>query len=236
MLITAEHPDVVAQAIHLTCGIHEATREGTANSVTGDVFLREIHFGKVAYKCPETLVLHCQHEGDGWISWERSLLHICVGRGASPELARQEWKRCFHAEFQRLYAMRPFEMAEDDRSKWQSLVNLVDVVDYRMSTPTTLQEIGCVRHPHASYPSQMCWIDGREERFDLDQVPSQMAGFKPGQWVEAAVERDAAGRLLRILHVQKISTPPSDQAAQTIWDAVPVANLPEVEWDWRASF
>ena len=235
MLVGMPSPQMIAPVVYLERGVMDRGQALEETSATGGEMLAEVRFEKTIYRCPSRARLHYRFDGQAWNCWGRELASLCVGEGQTPRLAREDWHQRFHAEFQRLYAMRPFEMTPDESRNWEAILSIVDVVDYRLSTPLSIREIGCVRYPRTPYPSQMRWIDGRREGFSLHQVPAELAGCKPGQWVEAIVEREPlTGRLIHIVHVQRIPSPlpESPRSVRAAWEKMRQAELPEAEWDW----
>ncbi len=241
MIIALPAPDAISPVVSLERGVLvdavQALHEHET-STTGGELLAEIRFEGTVYRCPNTVRLNYQFYGQTWNCWARELASIYVGEGETPKLARDDWHQKFHSAFQRLYSMRPFEMSEEDARCWETILSDVDVVEYGLAKPLTVREIGCVHFLRTSYPSQMHWIDGRKESFSLHQVPDELAGCKPGQWVEAIVEREPqTGRLLRVVHVQRISSPlpESPSNVRAAWEAMRTAELIEADWDWSGT-
>jgi len=236
MLVAMPSQQMSAPIVYLERGVLDQGQALEETSTTGGEFLAEIRFDKAHYRCPNRIRLHHQFDGQVWHCWARELSSVCVGEGQTPSLAREDWHQRFHAEFQRLYVKRTFEMTPQESDSWEAILSVVDVVDYRVSTPLRIREIGCVRYRHMPYPYQMRWIDGRRELFTLHQVPAEIAGCKPGQWVEAIVEREPlTGRLIRIVHAQKIPSPLPERPGtlRAAWEGMRKAELPETEWDWH---
>jgi hypothetical protein len=155
-----------------------------------------------------------------------------VGHGDTPFAAHREWEDRVHAEFQRLYAMRPFEMEQDEKSKWQLLLSIIDVHQYRENTPLELRQIGQVRWGRFPYPKRVIWIDGREDQISLDRVPGEVAGYKTGQWFEADVKRDPKdNRLIEITHAARMSHMRrlGQGEVDQYWESLPRAELPQSE-------
>lgn len=170
-----------------------------------------------------------------WLCWAQEIGSFYTGVGKTLLDAQKEWENLVHADFQSLYGKRPFEMTEDERQRWELLSSIVDVLHYRQNTLLSVREIGCVRFGHYSYPTKIIWIDGRRDIFSLNQVPSDLASCKPGQWIEAIVERDPQhSRLIQITHIQKIAPirRPSKDTMEAYWSELPKAELPERDWDW----
>jgi hypothetical protein len=173
--------------------------------------------------------------GQGWICWADEFGFTYVGTGVTPLQALQDWKERVHADFQALYAKRPFEMTAEEVERWASLNGIVDVLEYRQTTPLQVREIGCVHWDRRPFPSSIAWIHGRLDRISLEDSPSDLAGYRPGQWVDAIVERDPlTSRLLRITHVQRIPTirPESESGIEKAWDRMATAKLPDSDADW----
>lgn len=227
--------EMIAPVVQLERGVLDPGQALQETSATGGEMLDKIRFEDTTYRCPNLVRLHYQFDGQVWNCWAREIAGVCIGEGYTPKLARDDWYQRFHAEFQRLFAMRPFEMTSDDSRNWETILSVVDVVEYRQNKPLSVREIGCVRFPRTPYPSQMNWIDGRKEAFSLHQVPAELAGCKPGQWVDAIIEREPrTGKLLRVVHIQRISSPlpENPRSIRSAWEKMRMADLPETEWDW----
>jgi len=191
--------------------------------------------GPAHYDFLEAVQLVSSWNGDGWTCWAREIGLAYEGEGSTPREARQNWERLVHADFQRLYAMRPFEMEEPDRAKWASLLSVIDVNGFRERSPLSIRQIGRVRWRHFPYPVEIDWIDGGAEKVPMDKAPPEFAGYKPGQWVEAVCRREPGTRqLIQIDYIQKIATVhrPSNRELQRRWTDLPRADLPETGWDW----
>ena len=128
------------------------------------------------------------------------------GEGTSLVTARTDWEENVHLAFQRLYAMRNFEMTEADRENWTFLTERIDVDLYRNMTPLVGREIGKVISAESGR-HRIRWVDGSPEVFTLGQVPGSFAAYKAGAWFEAQVVRDRqSGRLVEILSAQRITS------------------------------
>lgn len=194
-----------------------------------DQTLDKIRFEQNCYPCPNRVHVATRFDGQHWVTWARELGR--VGRGVGDDLheSLEDFYRTFHVTFQRLYQMRPFEMSDEERAIWDEILDVVDVAKYRENTPLRVREFGQIRHFQTPYPSRIYWIDGRRERINLGQAPAMMAGLRPGQWIEAVVERDPkTGQLLRMIDAQKVPTPPSPRSYRAFWETIEVADLPEV--------
>lgn len=156
-----------------------------------------------------------------------------VGHGANPEEAYQEWLTQFHAAFQRLYVMRPFEMEEADRRLWAVIESQVDVEQYRASRPLIALQQGkvCRARPH---PDKIEWEDGTKERIQLKRMPGEFATYKIGQPFEALVHRDPVShKIIKVEYVRRLRTnSPTNEESQRLWDSVSTsASLPNTDWD-----
>lgn len=182
------------------------------------VFVRPVH-----------LILYAR--GGHWACRAKGLESMACGMGKTRAAARHEWEMNFHATFQRLYAKRPFEMDQTEAGIWQSIVNIIDMNEYQESATMEMREIGQVRYRALSYPCEIRWVDGRRERFALSQVPRELAGYRPGQWFEATVERTFEDKLIRISRCGRIAQV-ADRVPPEFRDEMAPADLAEADWTW----
>jgi hypothetical protein len=226
---------VAAVIYQESMGATDRRQPGAGTSASGRANIQDLHVGSTRYPLYAALPLETGWDGVHWVCWSPSLGLDCSGRATSPVGAREEWGRQVHATFQRLYAKRPVHMTPDETALWYRIGAIVNVAAYRDMTPLALREIGQVRFGRLPYPHKIEWIYGREDIIRLENGPPELAGFKPGQWIEADVLRDhRSGQLLRIDHVQRIKSPPplrQPTAIEKQWQDLPVADLPDSDWD-----
>lgn len=155
------------------------------------------------------------------------------GQGENPDTAYHDWLKNFHVSFQRLYAMRPFEMDEHDRTLWSVIETVVDVENYRMSQPLIVRQEGKVVRARPE-PQVIRWADGTTEKVKLAKMPGEFVTFKVGQTFEAMVFRDPVShKIIKVDYVkrlrQKNLTP---EESQKLWDSIPTSSsLPDTTWD-----
>lgn len=230
----ASVPSVVAVVQEVQTGARDPGAPAMPSTDSRTEVRQDLRVGSTRYRFSKAVRIACSWGPRQWVCWAEELGPAYTGAGRTAPEAQREWGKLIHADFQLLHRKRPFEMDESERNRWSLLASVVDILDYRRTTPIATREIGCVRYARLPYPSRIIWIDGRRDTFSLDQVPAELAGCKPGQCIEAVVERDpASGRLLRIAHIQRISTihRPTPAAMDQYWKNLPVADLPETDWD-----
>lgn len=236
MLAFAPQPAVEAVSMRqdIQMGALDAPSRGAGTSATGMGGLIEFRIGSARYEFLKQIQLAFTWSGTAWICWSPQLGWEYEGRAETPAGAQREWERIVHAHFQRLFAKRPFQMEGDESARWQSLAGIINAQHYRDSTPLLLRQIGEVHWHRTPYPSRIKWIDGTEDRIELEHAPAELAAYKPGQWVEADLRRHPkTNRLLRIDHVRRISVPRlSENQLDDEWRSLRKADLPTTEWDW----
>lgn len=239
MLVYAPFPHaeiaVVLQEARL--GARDGPVRSVGTSASGRAGVVELRIGRTRYRFLKAVRPRCSWDGESWVCWSPELGSEHHGRGETPDSARGDWEQRVHAEFQRLYAKRPFEMSYNERSRWQSLLRVIDVYYYRETASLSLQLIGQVRWGTRPYPSKINWIDGTRDAIRLDRVPPELAGCKPGQWIEADVRREpGTNRLICIDQVRRISTLHrlTEMQLARHWTEMPMADLPESDWEWPA--
>lgn len=196
-----------------------------------------IRVGKTKYRLVRPVRPISSMTARGWTCWSRPLGAKYQGLGSSPLRALEAWQGNVHAAFQKLYAMRQFEMTDEERQDWARLIQIIDVAEYRDRAPLIMRAIGRVRYWKGTpNPSAIEWIDGRRDRIPAwDKVPADFATLKPGAWIDAVVHRHPKTNvLLRIIDARRIATVPvmSPDAAKTFHESLPEADLPEMEWTW----
>jgi hypothetical protein len=160
--------------------------------------------------------------------------HPFVGWGPRPEDAFQDWLKQFHAIFQRLYAMQPFEMDEVGRRLWGVIDDQVTVEAYRAKQPLIVRQQGKVKRGR-KYPELILWEDGTRERVQIGRMPGEFASYKVGQPFEALVYRDPVShKLLKMEYVKRLPSPArtDKEEAKRLWDSLPPSSsLPDTTWD-----
>jgi hypothetical protein len=158
---------------------------------------------------------------------------MVVGEGRTPNGAFEDWVKRFHVAFQRLFAMRPFEMAAEDKRLWGVMQDRVDVERYRADRPLIVRQQGTVVKGDA-FPQMIRWEDGTKERVPLERMPPEFATYKCGQPFEAVVHRDPITNKIRKvdfvtrLSARKKRTP---EESERLWDSLPTSGaLPDGDW------
>lgn len=201
-------------------------------------YLNSIKMGDAEYRLRQQPMLgHVDPAMDGGYEFiVDAFAPHAVGRGKTDDEAVEDWKRTVHAEFQRMFSMRPFEMDVADQARWRAMEAMIDIAEYRRTTPIRMRQIGRVEYLRDRYPRAIRWIEGRRERINLESMPPEFSGYRLGQWIEAICERDPlTHRLLRISYVARIpeirSMTPDEQA--DFLDTLPTSSdLPESDLDW----
>jgi len=196
--------------------------------------LFELKIGNSEYPLRLNINLERVRIGDDWYCSCADGTEL-IGRGNNAFEAEDDWKRRFHAHFQQLYAIRPFEMDDNQKRSWQFLCDIVDVAEYRATTPVETCEIGRISFGKVSYPQKIHWLNGRQERINLGSVPATMAGYKTGQWFEATVHRDPiTAKLKGIVACKKIASVHLERRPHVVedfWKQIPAADLEAGDWD-----
>lgn len=202
----------------------------------GTLPVSEIRVGEANYRMRRPVQGYFTRQADGSCEfWVDGFSPSFVGYGDKAAEAYRDWRDTVHEAFQNLHGMRPFEMDADERQQWDVLEEMIDVIGYRNETPIVLRQIGHVSQARPR-PRQITWVDGRRETVRFEAMPPEFAGYKPGQYFEADVERDPlTGRLRCVRHVQKISSvrPMTEGQAQQFFKDLPTtADLPESSHEW----
>jgi hypothetical protein len=157
-----------------------------------------------------------------------------LGGGDTPDGAFEELKVQIHAVFQTLLEKRPFEMSEEEHSKWIQLTNVIDLLHYKTTTPLITHEIGQVSFGMVDRPHHIEWINGKVDPIRPERAPGDLMSCAPSQWIEAVVRRDPLSfEILEIESIRKIRfRKPSESQLRAAWDNMPEAKLDSAEWVW----
>jgi hypothetical protein len=125
-------------------------------------------------------------------------------------------------------------MSEEERARWSDLAKVIDILEYKMTTPVVVREIGQVSYGMISRPQRIKWIRGENYFIDPTRVPGELMGCAPGQWVEAVVKRDPVNhRILEIESINKIRFRiPTESEIEKMWESMPKADLTSDSWTW----
>lgn len=233
-------------ALHSSCFAYVVSKDATKNGWPppasgfipgGTIPLSQIQIGETTYRLRQPVQGEfVSNRGASWEFWVERFSPAFMGQGPSAEAAYEDWRDQVHESFQDLYRKRPFEMTKEERWKWGVLEDLIDVVSYQNEAPVLVRQFGQITQARP-LPRQITWVDGsKESAIDLDLMPAEFAGYKPGQWFEAIVERDRlTWRLRRVRYVHR--TPSLRTMSQTVlsqyWSSLDtIERLPESKRDW----
>ena len=143
-----------------------------------------------------------------------------VGRGASEVEATREWACRLHSDFQVLKRKRPFERTRDEEDHWRELESTVDVYEYDRQRVSTGEQSGRVVSAGSTY-RDVQWIGYADvERIPLELAPPEFAGYVPGEWFDAIVERELPSwQVITILHMQLVpedAAVPEEEMVETL--------------------
>jgi len=191
------------------------------------------NIGESYYKFIHPVIINNEPSVKGRMCYINELTNY-IGFGNTEQAALQELKISIHADFQRLSKKRPFEMSEQDQAKWRELVNVVDLLNYKTTTPVVVREIGCVSYQKISRPARIKWLSGKNYFIEPDKVPGELMSCGPGQWIEAVVKRDPLTyREIEIESITKISYRlPTDAELEKFWEEMPEAKLEDADTTW----
>lgn len=231
--------DVAPDTIHHVYAIKDdlLARQASVSVFSGAYPMKRFAVGDASYELRHEVVGRLYPViGGGYEFVVDALAEHVVGRGDMPATAQDDWRSNAHALVQRLLRTRPFEMTDADVAQWRALESIIDVSQYRRTTPVRLRQLGRVEYVQGTFPQAVHWVGARREAVTLDRMPPEFAGFKVGQWIEAVCERDPlSGRLLRVTHVEPIPEVRlmSVEQQNEYWDRLPTSgSLPESDLDW----
>lgn len=129
---------------------------------------------------------------------------LIVGRGASENAAKEDFCLQIHSAIQDLLGKRPFELSSRDKQLLTTIDRFVDVTVFRNTQPIQVRQYGKISKARP-YPEEIEWENGTKDIVPLSLVSTpEYVSFKPGQPIEAVVERDPMTfRLRRVIHISK---------------------------------
>lgn len=194
---------------------------------------QDMRIGETYYRLIGPMTVSYIPTAEGWTCYADGLIGW-LGSGGTPEQAFDELKVQLHTAFQILLEKRPFEMSEEEHSKWVQLTSVIDLLYYRTTTPLTTHEIGQVSFGMVNRPHHVEWINGKVDRIRPEKAPGDLMSCAPSQWIEAVVRRDPLSfEILEIESIRKIRFhKPSESQLRAAWDNMPAAKLDSAEWVW----
>jgi hypothetical protein len=129
---------------------------------------------------------------------------LIVGRGTSENKAKEDFCLQIHGAIQDLLGKRPFELSNQDTQLLSIIDKFIDVTVFRNTQPIQVRQYGKVTRARP-YPEEIEWENGTRDFVPVNVVLTpEYVTYKPGQPVEALVERDPMTfRLRRIVHINK---------------------------------
>jgi len=217
--------------------IHDVSSE---LATRGGLEVREvesIEFGETRYNLRKPIVgVYVPGEAALWEFRVRECGDQFFGRGETIEEAYNDWGDQIHTTFQLLAGKRPFEMSEDEMARWETLLSLIDVDEYRDRTPVILTETGRVSKGPPGGREVTWWPSDRTEKIGLELVPAHFATYATDQWFEAIVERDRrTWQIRKVQHARPVDPigPLSEKEHDEFWASIKtIADLPDSNQDW----
>lgn len=158
-----------------------------------------------------------------------------VGHGTDLDDALEDFRLTVHQRFQQLMYRRPFELTGQDEMDWALLCRMIDETSFRNALPVQMRQFGEVQFCQRSRPYAIRWDSGHQEVIDPAIVRSpEYLTYRPGQPVEAVVERD---RLTdAIVAIPFITRVRSFRSSRTIENELndkigSSLDYPETDWD-----
>lgn len=194
----------------------------------------EVEIGPTRYRLKHRLVgTYVNREDEGSLFIVEAFPGI-EGMGGSRDDARGNWNDRIHATFQRLYRKRPFQRSPEEQLEWSRFLDHFDVAWYSHTTPIESREIGRVSKHRSGYPEAIQWIDGREDKVLLAEMPDEFASYQAGQWLEAITARDReTQRLVKVVSCSRMPSQVnrlSGEALEEYWNSLPTTqSYPEVD-------
>jgi desulfoferrodoxin (superoxide reductase-like protein) len=194
---------------------------------------QDMRIGETYYRLIGPMTVSYIPTAEGWTCYVNGLAGW-LGSGGTPEHAFDELKVQLHTAFQTLLRKRPFEMTEEEHSKWVQLTSVIDLLHYKTTTPMITHEIGRVSLGKIARPHHIEWINGARYQIDPQKVPGELMSCRTGQWIEAVVHRNPVSHaILGIDSIRKISFRiPSESELKSVWEAMPEAKAEPGEWVW----
>jgi hypothetical protein len=195
---------------------------------------RDIRIGETYYRLIGPAAVSYIPRAEGWACYLNGLTGW-LGNGGTPEQAFDDLKIQLHTIFQTLLRKRPFEMTEEERSRWVQLTGVIDLLYYKTTTPIITHEIGQVSFGKIDHAHHIEWINGTTYLIDPEKAPGELMSCRTGQWIEAVVRRNPLSHtILEIESIRKINffRMPGESELKSGWEAMPEAQIESDEWVW----
>jgi hypothetical protein len=161
---------------------------------------------------------------------------LIVGRGTSESTAKEDFCLQIHCAIQDLLGKRPFELSNQDKQLLAIIDRFVDLTVLRNTQPIQVRQYGKVTRARP-YPEEIEWENGTKDIVPVSVVLTpEYVTYKPGQPVEALVERDPMTfRLRRIVHIKKCkaSRIRSNSEDQEFMLSIGSSGTAKADPDWR---
>jgi hypothetical protein len=194
---------------------------------------QEMRVGRTCYRFIMPVTVNYVETPRAWTSYMTGLTGY-TGSGGTQQQAFENLSVQIHTAFQALLRKRPFEMDDDEKSRWIQLASVIDLLYYKTTTPITTYEIGQVSFARVAHPHHINWINGKFDPIDPYKVPGELMSCRPGQWIDAVVRRDpVTHEVLEIESLRRISFRiPSQSELESAWETMPEAKLEPADWVW----
>lgn len=202
------------ESSHHTQGVLASSTTEVLRNTDDNKDTRRISYGDAVYtmRQPRSSIRSAVHgEAQGVATHTIEGLEECVvGYGDTQEIAREDFERQVHEQFQRIRSKRPLFRSDQEKKIWNALNRVIDISEYdRQKIITIPHEIGRLVEINRRGWRVIEWSDEGRSVVDLRNCPVKLAALTIDDWFNAVVQRrKSTGALIKILYVDPISEIP----------------------------
>jgi hypothetical protein len=153
--------------------------------------IHEVRYDEVIYPFINVIYGHCETVVGDSVNWvyATNIFASIIGKGQSPQEAKQNWEQMFHQTFQEIYTKLDWERTKEEQQLWETFERIVDIPAYRKLTPLKFEQTGKIIRYISSDQCEIEWIGDRRDIVSCNNCPSELFEYEVGKYFRAEVLR-----------------------------------------------
>jgi hypothetical protein len=154
--------------------------------------IHEVRYDEAVYPFINVVYGHCETTVDDSVSWvyAANIFASIIGKGQSPQEAKQNWEQMFHQTFQEIYTKLDWERDEEEQQLWKTFERVVDIPAFRKLTPLKFGQTGNINRYISNDQCEIEWIGDPRDIINRDNCPSELFEYEIGKYFRANVLRE----------------------------------------------